>query len=100
MESTPTKSKKATPQAAESYMVRFTCELVFTGDLFVTARKADAAKAARKQLATLDLTELSKLALRHTKKIRTGRIVSERAVREALAPKQKDEGSAPAPAAP
>src|SRR5437660_879202 len=93
----PTDRKKSQGQQPDSYMVRFTCELVFEGDVFVTAKRADAAKAARRHLATLDYKKLSELALRSIRKIQVGRVISERAVRKALERGRKPDSTSPVP---
>ena len=84
------KPKTADQQLPESYVVRFTCTLKLEGDVFVTAAKADAASVAKKQLALLDIKQLSDLSLRQAKKIRTGRIMSEQTVRKTLGPVWRD----------
>jgi len=84
MQSKSFKSQKPKPQVPEPYIVRFTCELSLEGDVLVTAKKVDAAKAAGKLLANVDVRQLDELAQFHTKKIRLGRVISERQRRRSI----------------
>lgn len=85
MQRKPSKKSKARKDEPKSYMVRFVCEFILEGDVFVTAKKADAAKQVRKQMDALGYEEVNNLALYRTRKTRTGRVISEDAVQKFLA---------------
>ena len=81
----PSKKSETRKDEPKSYMVRFVCEFILEGDVFVTAKKADAAKQVRKRMAALGYEEVNNLAHYRTRKTRTGRIISERAVQDFFA---------------
>ena len=85
MQRKPSKKPKARKDEPKRYMVRFVCEFILEGDVFVTAKKADAARQVRKQMAALGYEEVNNLALYRTRKTRTGRVISERSVQDFLA---------------